>query len=153
MPDRVAYKMGQRFSVQALAGIAIGVGAAILAGGHGRFDNAPAFSTAKTMPGGYLFWAFAMILVGSWTLGATLLGWHRREVMIGLFAMSTLFLYFTMTLTIAAVETASTPWTGVAIYGGYSVLCAGAYAVGHELRKTERAVRRAERAIRKAAKL
>jgi hypothetical protein len=138
VPDRVAYQMGQRFLVQALAVIAVAVGVAILAGGHERFDSSPAFATAKAMPGGYLFWALAMIGFGAWTYTATLLHWSRRGVMTGLFAMCVLFFFFTIALGFAAAETATTPWTGVAIYGGYSVLCAGAYAVGHELRRADR---------------
>lgn len=139
MPDRVAYRMGQRFLVQALAVIAIAVGTAILIGGHERFDTSPAFATAKAMPGGYLFWALTMVTAGGWTYAAALTGWHRRGVMTGLFAMCSLFLFFTITLAFAAAETRTTPWTGVAIYGGYSVLCASAYAVGHELRRAGRA--------------
>lgn len=139
VPDRVVYRMGQHFSVQALALIAVAVGVSILIGGHARFDNAPSFASAKQAPGGYLFWALLMIAVGGWTFMSALFGWHRRSVMVGLFAMCSLFTYFTYTLALAAAETRSTPWTGVAIYGGYSVLCAGAYAVGHELRKTNAA--------------
>lgn len=135
VPDRAAYKTGVRLGVQTLAMIAVAVGVSLLAGGHERFDNAPAFANAKTAPGGYLFWAVLMIATGCWTLGSTVMGWRRRAVMCGLFSMCTLFTYFTIALAIAAAQTTTTPWTGVAIYGGYSVLCAGAYVIGHELRK------------------
>lgn len=137
MPDRVAYQMGQRFSVQALALIAVAVGVSILLGGHQRFDNAPSFATAKAMPGGYLFWALAMLVSGAWTFVSTMTGWRRRGVMLGLFAQCVLFFFFTIALGFAAAQTTTTPWTGVAIYGGYCVLCAGAYAVGHELRRSQ----------------
>lgn len=136
MPNRVAYQQGQRFSVQALSLIAVAVGAALFAGGHARFDTAPSFASAKSAPGGYLFWALLMVATGGWTFVSSLSGWHhRRSVMIGLFSMCVLFTYFTIALGFAAVKTDTTPWTGTAIYGGYSVLCAGAYVVGHELRK------------------
>lgn len=137
MADRATYKIGVRLGVQALALIAIAVGVSLLVGGHERFDNAPSFTYAKSAPGGYLFWALLMAATGGWTLGSTVHGWRRRGVMAGLFAMCSLFTYFTIALYLAAASTATTPWTGCAIYGGYSVLCAGAYVVGHELGRTK----------------
>jgi hypothetical protein len=132
--DRYAYKWGQRYEIRALALVALAVGVAILVGGHTRFDHAPAFATARTVLGGYYTWGLLMIAVGGWTLGASL-RWKRPWVMVGLLMQCVIFAFFTITLVMAAWQTPTTAWTGVAIYGGYSVLCAIAYVVGHELRR------------------
>jgi hypothetical protein len=130
----VIYKDAQRFLVRALALIAIGFGTALLLGGRARFESSPTFTYASAVPGSYRTWAVAAILVGAWTFAASF-HWHRRHVMWGLLAQCVVFTFFAISIFASAIQDRTTPYTGIVIYAGYSLICAIAYVAGHELRK------------------
>jgi hypothetical protein len=130
----VIYRQAQRFIVRVLAGISIAFGLSLLIGGTARFESSPTFAYASAMPGSYRTWGVAALLVGAGTYAASF-HWRRRPVMWGLLAQCVLFAFFTVTIAVSAVQDPITPFTGVVIYGGYSLLCSVAYVAGHELRK------------------
>lgn len=139
MPYQAAariYQQSTRITARALASISLLVGAAILIGGPDRFNYSPAFATAATVPGGWVTWGILDAVVGTWTLIASH-NWHRREVMWGLLAQTVLFSFWTVTIGYASVMQPRSPFTGVAVYGGYTVACSICYVAGHELRKVE----------------
>lgn len=129
----VIYRQGQRFIVRTLAGISIAFGLSLLIGGQRRFAGTPTFAYAAAVPGSFRTWAVAAVLVGTFTALASFRP-HIRPVMIGLLACCVLFAFFTVSIAVSAAQDPDTPLTGIAIYGGYSVLCAIAYVVGRELR-------------------
>lgn len=138
MPESARiYQASQRLTIQALAVIAILVGVAILLGGPERFNHAPSLQAAAQVPGGWVTWGTLAILVGGWTLGASH-RWHRQRVMWGLLAQTIFFSFWTVTIAASAVQQPTSPLTGIAVYGGYSVACSICYVAGHELRKVER---------------
>lgn len=138
MPERLAYQLGQRMEVQALGGVSVAVGLSILVGGHARFDHAPSFYVARQVPGGYLTWGLLALGIGAFTLAASHRWRHRLNVMVGLAAQTVLFMFWTISILFSDLQDQHAPYTGVAIYGGYTVLCAIAYTVGVDLERIER---------------
>jgi hypothetical protein len=90
------------------------------------------------VPGGYLTWGILALGIGLFSVASSHHWAHRRNVMIGLLAQTVLFMFFTISLLASVIQSPEAPLTGIAIYGGYTILCAIAYAVGHELRRAER---------------
>jgi hypothetical protein len=131
------YREAQRLIVRALAAISVALGIALLSGGQTRFGSTPTFVYAAAVPGSYRTWGVAALIVGAWTF-VTSFRWHRRGVMWGLASQCVVFTFFTVSIAVGAHQDRTTPFTGIAIYGGYAVLCAIAYAVGHELRREGR---------------
>lgn len=135
--EAVIYRRAQRFLVRVLAWIAIGFGLALLLGREARFSSTPSFAYADAMPGTYTTWGTAALLIGVFTYVSSF-HWHRRGVMLGLLAQCVAFAFFAITIGVSALQDRTSPFTGVVIYGGYSVICSVAYVTGHELRKVQR---------------
>lgn len=136
----VIYRQAQRFLVRSLAGISAAFGVALLLGGGRRFDAAtPTFTYAAAVPGSFHTWGYAALTLGVFTFVASF-HWHRRAVMWGLLGQCVLFAFFTVSIAVSAAQDPTTPYTGIVIYGGYSLICTIAYVAGHELRKAETGV-------------
>jgi uncharacterized membrane protein HdeD (DUF308 family) len=132
--EAVIYRHAQRFLVRTLAGISALFGLSLLVGGQARFGT-PTLTYAAAMPGSFRTWGAAALAMGVFTYAASF-HWHRRAVMWGLLAQCVVFAFFTVTIAVSAVQDPTTPFTGIVIYGGYSVICTLAYGAGHELRRT-----------------
>lgn len=101
-------------------------GLVFILGGQGRF-SAPALFYARSIPGGSYTWGALFLMSGSATLGGVIRRWHAKTLAVGLWGLSTAYLFFATSIWLSlAVNALNSPLTGGVTYlelAAVSLLC------------------------------
>lgn len=91
-------------------------------GGQERFQ-APSLLYARTIPGGAYTWGTVFLLAGSGTLLGVIHAWHPKTLAFSLWALSTAYLFFSISIWMSLARSASnSPLTGGVTYLELSAL-------------------------------
>lgn len=134
--ERVVYQGAVRAIIKTLSASAILMGALMAWGGPGRF-SAPAFETARAVPGGVYTWAVAVTVGGVISWAGIWHGWRRSIVGAGLACQGGWYAFLDVSLWLTAAADPTVPLTGPVVYALAAVTCLILYSAGHELHALE----------------
>lgn len=96
-------------------------GLVFLLGGQGRF-TAPSLLYARSIPGGAYTWGVVFLLAGCGTLIGIIHAWHPKILAFSLWALSTAYLFFSISIWLSLATSATSPLTGGVTYLELSAL-------------------------------
>lgn len=98
-------------------------------GGNVRFQS-PALLYARSIPGGAYTWGVLFFLAGAGAIAGIFHGWHPKTLAISLWALSTAYLFFAISIWLSLATSApNSPLTGGVTYlelAGVCLLCGAA---------------------------
>lgn len=111
-----------RTAITMVGAFACVFGLVFLLGGQGRFQ-APSLLYARSIPGGAYTWGLVFLLGGSGTLAGVIHAWHPKTLAFSLWALSTAYLFFSISIWLSLATSASnSPLTGGVTYLELSAL-------------------------------
>jgi hypothetical protein len=134
--EKAIYQLATRTIIRTLSGSAILMGALMAWGGPRRF-SAPAFETARAVPGGVYTWAVAATASGVISWAGIWRGWRRPIVGVGLACQGGWYAFLDVSLWLTATADPTVPLAGPVVYALVAVICLILYSAGHELHALE----------------
>jgi hypothetical protein len=107
------------------------LGSLFLTGVDWRYSG-PAFYTARSIPGGMHTWGAVFMIVGLIVLAGIIHGWHPKTLAVSLWALATVYLFFSMAIWLE-VGNLLVPLTGGVTYLELAVLSLICGAVARRL--------------------